>query len=160
MNSLLNFYRELRRRRVFSVVALYMVAAWAVIQVGDLAIDAGMLSGLSLRNLFVLAIIGFPLALIAGWFYDISRKGVVRTAPVGADKLFSGTLQLKDYLLLLVLAVVWAGAYVYVHTPPPVNKSIAVMPFENRGNDPENASFALGIHDDLMTQLYIFIAVH
>jgi len=153
VNNLLNFYRELRRRRVFSVVALYTVAAWAVIQVGDLAIDAGMLAGLSLRNLFVLAIIGFPLALIAGWFYDISRTGVVRTASVGADDTFSGSLQLKDYLLLLVLAVVWAGAYVYVHTPPPVNKSIAVMPFENRGNDPENASFALGIHDDLMTQL-------
>ncbi len=153
MNNLLVFYRELRRRRVFTVVVLYAVAAWAVIQVGDLAIDAGMLAGLSLRNLFVLAIIGLPLALIAGWFYDISRKGVVRTAPRGADESFSGSLQLKDYLLLFVLAVVWGGAYVYVHTPPPVNKSIAVMPFENRGNDPENASFALGIHDDLMTQL-------
>jgi len=153
VNKLSNFYRELRRRRVFSVVALYTVAAWALIQVGDLAIDAGMLSGLSLRNLFVLAIIGFPLALIAGWFYDISRKGVVRTAPRGASESFMVSLQLKDYLLLLVLAVVWGGAYVYVHTPPPVNKSIAVMPFENRGNDPENASFALGIHDDLMTQL-------
>jgi len=153
VNNFLNFYRELRRRRVFSVVILYAIAAWAVIQVGDLAIDAGMLAGLSLRNLFVLAIIGFPLALIAGWFYDISRKGVVRTAPRGADESFEAYLQLKDYLLLFVLAVVWGGAYVYVHTPPPVNKSIAVMPFENRGNDPENASFALGIHDDLMTQL-------
>ena len=63
------------------------------------------------------------------------------------------SLQPKDYLLLLVLLVIWSGAYVYVHTPPVVEKSIAVMPFENRGNDPENANFAFGIHDDLMTQL-------
>ena len=88
MNKLTNFYRELRRRRVFAVVVLYTVAAWVVIQVGDLVIEAGMVTGLTLRNLFVLAIIGFPLALIAGWFYDITKKGIVRTAPAGADESF------------------------------------------------------------------------
>jgi TolB-like protein/Flp pilus assembly protein TadD len=135
------------------VVVLYTVAAWAVIQVGDLAIDAGLLVGLTLRNLFVLTLTGFPLVMIAGWFYDITRHGVVRTAPEGSDESFKESLQLKDYLLLFVLVVLWSGAYVYVHTPPSVEKSIAVLPFENRGNDPENANFALGIHDDLMTQL-------
>ena len=103
MNKFSRYYRELRRRRVFSVVALYTVAAWAVIQVGDLAIDAGLLAGLTLRNLFVLALTGFPLVLIAGWFYDITKRGVVRTAPAGADRSFKTALQLKDYLLLLVL---------------------------------------------------------
>ena len=62
---------------------MYAVAAWAVIQVGDLAIDAGLLAGLTLRNLFVLTLTGFPLVLIAGWFYDITKRGVVRTAPAG-----------------------------------------------------------------------------
>lgn len=147
------FFSELRRRRVFAVVALYAVAAWAVIEVGDMAIDAGMIAGLSTRNLFTLALIGLPLALIAGWFYDISRNGIVRTAPAGADDSFRTSLQFKDYLLLLALVVVWSGAYVWVHTPAPVDKSIAVLPFENRGNDPENAQFAFGLHDDLMTHL-------
>jgi len=153
VNKITNFYHELRRRRVFAVVALYTVAAWVVIQVGDLTIESGMVSGLTLRNLFVLAIIGFPLALIAGWFYDITKKGIVRTAPVGADESFQTSLQPKDYLLLLVLLVIWSVTYVYVYTPPVVEKSIAIMPFENRGNDPDNSHFASGIHDDLMTQL-------
>ncbi len=135
------------------MVALYAIAAWGVIQVGDLAIEAGMLAGLTLRNLFILAIIGFPLVLIVGWFYDITRHGVVRTAPEGSGESFKGSLRLKDYLILFVLVVIWSGAYVYVHAPAVVARSIAVLPFENRGNDPENANFALGIHDDLMTQL-------
>jgi len=151
--SLKWIFSELRRRRVFAVVALYAVAAWAVIEVGDMAIGAGVIAGLSTRDLFTLALIGFPLVLIAGWFYDITRNGIVRTAPAGADESFNTSLRIKDYLLLLVLVAVWSGAYVRVHTPPPVDKSIAVLPFDNRGNDPENAQFAFGIHDDLITHL-------
>ncbi len=153
LNKLTHFYHELRRRRVFGVVALYAVAAWAVIEIGDMAISSGLVSGLTTRNLFTLALIGFPLVLIAGWFFDVTRNGVFRTAPATVGESYGASLQVKDYLLLTIMLAIWSGAYVYVHTPPPVEKSIAVMPFENRGNDPENAHFAFGIHDDLMTQL-------
>jgi len=153
VNKLTRFYRELRRRQVFGVVALYAVASWAVIEVGDMAIDSGFVSGLITRDLFTLALIGFPLMLIAGWFYDITRTGLYRTPPAGADPSFDIRLQPRDYLFLLLLLAIWSGAFLYLHTPPAVEKSIAVLPFENRGNDPENATFAFGIHDDLMTQL-------
>ena len=79
------FVRELRRRRVFSLVTLYAAAAWVVIEVGDVVIDSGLITGLTTRNLLTLAIIGFPLTLVAGWFYDITKQGIVRTAPAGAD---------------------------------------------------------------------------
>ena len=149
----MSLFSELKRRQVFGVVALYAVASWAVIEAGDMAIGSGMISGLTTGNLFTLALIGFPLVLIAGWFYDITRKGVFRTAPASAGDSFNASLGTRDYSLLVTLMAIWAGACSYAHTPPAVEKSIAVMPFENRGNDPENAHFAFGIHDDLMTQL-------
>ncbi len=81
MGRIGNFFKELRRRHVFTVAVLYIVAAWASIQVVDLAMEAGYLRGWSLRNAWNAAFIGFPLALIVGWFYDVSRRGIVRTWP-------------------------------------------------------------------------------
>ena len=148
-----HFFKELRRRRVFGVAALYIVAAWVGVQVADQVIEAGYLRGWSLRNAWNAAFIGFPLALIVGWFYDISRIGIVRTPPVDADESFDKSLHKRDYFLFASLAAIWAVAYVFVHTPAPLDKSIAVLPFVNAGHDPENALFAFGIRLDLQTQL-------
>ena len=94
-----------------------------------------------------------PLALIVGWFYDITREEIVRTPPSDAGDSLEKSLQRKDYVLLASLAAVWTILYVLIHIPPAIDKSIAVLPFENRGHDPANAPFAFGIHDDLLTQL-------
>ena len=117
-----------------------------------MAIDAGLIRW-PLRDIFVAAFLGFPIALIISWFYDITRRGLVRTPPVGADESFDKSLHRRDYLLFISLAAVWAMAIVYVHTPAPVDKSIAILPFENPGQDPDNALFAFGIRVDLQTQL-------
>jgi tetratricopeptide (TPR) repeat protein len=146
------FIKDVRRRRVLSNAALYIVAAWVAIQVADLAIDAGVIR-LPLRNVFVAAFLGFPVALILSWFYDITRRGIVRTPPVGADTSFDESLHKRDYLLIASLAAVWAVATVYVHAPAPVDKSIAILPFENRGHDPQGADLAFGVRLDLHTQL-------
>jgi membrane associated rhomboid family serine protease len=76
--------KDVRRRRVLSNAALYIVAAWVVIQVADLAIDAGVIRW-PLRDVFVAAFLGFPVALVLSWFYDVTRRRIVRTPPVGAD---------------------------------------------------------------------------
>jgi TolB-like protein/Tfp pilus assembly protein PilF len=146
------FIKDAGRRRVLPTVALYIVAAWVAIQVADLAIDAGVLRW-PLRNAFVAAFLGFPVALVLSWFYDITRRGIVRTPPVGADASFDRSLHKRDYLLFASLAAVWFVANVFVHTPAPVDKSIAILPFENPGHDPANAMFAFGIRVDLQTQL-------
>ena len=147
------FFKELRRRHVFTVAVLYIVAAWVAIQVVDLAIEAGYLRGWSLRNAWNAAFVGFPLALIVGWFYDISRKGIVRIPPAHAVESYHKSLHRKDYVLLPSLVAVWAVAYFFVHSPPVVDKSIAVLPFENRGHDPQGADLAFGVVLDLQTQL-------
>ena len=146
------FIKDARRRRLLPTVALYVIAAWVVIQVADLAIDAGVLRW-PLRNFFVAGCLGFPVALIVSWFYDVTRRGIVRTPPVAADASFDKSLHKRDYLLVATLAAVWVVANVLVYTPAPVDKSIAILPFENPGHDPDNAMFAFGIRVDLQTQL-------
>ncbi len=153
MSRVGHFFKELRRRHVLTVAVLYIAAAWVAVQVVDLAMEAGYLRGWSLRNAWNAAFVGFPLALIVGWFYDISRDGIGRTAPAGADESYDKSLHRKDYVLLATLVAVWAVAYIYIHTPPAVDKSIAVLPFENRGHDPQGADLAFGVRLDLQTQL-------
>ena len=152
MGKIRQFAGEIGRRRVLATTALYIVAAWATIQVADLAIDAGVIRW-ALRDVFVAAILGFPVALIVSWFYDITRRGIVRTQPVGAAASFDKSLHKRDYLLLASLVAIWAVSIVYVHTPVPVEKSIAILPFENIGHDPDNAIFGFGIRADLQSQL-------
>ncbi len=137
---------------MLSNAALYIVAAWVVIQVADLAIDAGVIRW-PLGDVFVAAFLGFPIALIVSWFYDVTRRGIVRTPPVGVDDSFDESLHKRDYLLFVLLAAVWAVAVLYVHTPAPIDKSIAILPFENRGHDPQGADLAFGVRLDLHTQL-------
>jgi len=146
------FFKDARRRRVLPNALLYIFAAWVTVQVADLSIEAGVIR-LALRDVFVAAFLGFPIALIVSWFYDITRKGIVRTPPIGARLSFDGSLHTRDYLLFATLAAVWAMAVVYVHTPEPIDKSIAILPFDNIGHDPNNATFAFGMRLDLQTQL-------
>ena len=161
-------FQELRRRRVFSVIALYAACAWVVIEVGDLVIDSGMITALTTRDLLVLAIIGFPLSLVAGWFYDITREGVVRTAPAEADESFDGALRPRDYGLFALLLGAWLAVYLVVPAPQRetlpaedfnltaqkvvAEKSIAILPFESRG-DTDSSHLAFGIQDDLIVHL-------
>jgi len=160
-SKLRTFLTELRRRQVFGTVAFYAVAAWAVIEVGDMAIESGFVTGLTTRGLFTLALIGFPLVLLAGWFYDVTKKGVFRTPPIGAVESFDNRLQTRDYLYLLMLLALWSGVYVYVYTPP-VEKtvaverrenSIAVMPFDNLDPNPETSYFSDGVADEILSRL-------
>jgi len=144
--------KETGRRRVLPTVALYIVAAWVTIQVADLAIDAKILRW-QLRDVFVAAFLGFPVALIVSWFYDVTGRGLKRTPPSGADEAFDRSLRWKDYTLLASMALVWAVAVGVIHTPAPVDKSIAILPFENRGHDPQGADLAFGVRLDLHSQL-------
>lgn len=155
MGRMRHFIKDASRRRVLPNAALYIVAAWVVIQVADLAIEAGVIRW-PLRDFFVAAFLGFPVALVIGWFYDITRRGLVRTAPAGADASFDGSLKSRDYGLLIALVAGWAAAVVLIHTPQPVERSIAILPFENRGHDPDNALFGFGLRVDLQTQLQNF----
>jgi TolB-like protein len=176
-SMLIRFFRELRRRRVFRTAALYVVGAWLVMQAADVFFPGWGLPDAAINILLVAAILGFPLALVFGWFFDVTMHGIVRTPSAEEGSEPRSSLQRTDYLVLGGL-VLFAGFIVYdaaqeiIETPrvalpdgeeltelvtldkPP--NSIAVLPFVNISNDPDNEAFCDGISEEILNKLGAF----
>ena len=106
MGSVSEFFDELRRRNVLRVAALYIVAAWVVLQVAELALGSWGLSADWLRYIWVVAVIGFPLSIVFGWTYDIKNGRIVRTRPANAGDKSDLSLRRTDHVLLGAMAIV------------------------------------------------------
>jgi len=145
---------ELRRRNVFRMAALYLGAAWLVIQVVDLLIDRIPLpESLGLISLTVL-VIGFPIALILSWVYEITPEGVTVDEGGTPGAHFTVVGRGVDFIIIAVMgAALLLFAYDKWWTEPPPERSVAVLPFENFSAGIDQQYFADGIHDALLTQL-------
>lgn len=77
----MSLLKELRRRKVFRLAALYIVGAWVVLQVADLAFESWDIASSALRYVWLGAALGFPVALVFAWRYDITTHGILRTPP-------------------------------------------------------------------------------
>ncbi len=104
MGRLSHFIRELRRRRVFRVAALYVVCAWGVLGVADLAFPAFDIPENAIRYVWLGTIFGFPIALLFGWRYELTDGQILRTRDAETEANLS--LQRTDYIILTALAVV------------------------------------------------------
>jgi len=167
MRSLPELLVEMRRRRVFRSAVLYVVGAWIALQVADLAFESWGISNQALRNIWLGAILGFPIALILAWRYDFDGGRLIRVSQSGAETDLS--LTRFDFLILVTLAtlvvviVYRLGVSVSVkQVPQEITQSgesldqisIAVLPFASVSLDDSNTSFlALGIQDDLLTRI-------
>ena len=144
------FFEELQRRKVYRVAAAYIVAAGFLIQIASAAFPAWELPNWSLRLVIALLLIGFPIALILAWAYDITAKGIQATPQ-------TGTHRRRNLILLIVTAVIFSAAAGFFLLPRAVwhkvDKSVAVLPFQNLSSDPDNAYFADGIQEEVLTRL-------
>jgi TolB-like protein/Flp pilus assembly protein TadD len=149
------FFEELKRRKVYRVAAAYVVAAGAIIQLASAAFPAWELPNWSLRLVIVLLLLGFPIALILAWAYDLTAQGV-RPA-TAATAAAPGKHRLRNVIMLIATGVaisVAAGFFLLPRVSArKIDKSIAVLPFENLSDQKENAYFADGIQDDILTNL-------
>lgn len=168
MSQQWRFTRELRRRRVFRLAALYVVAAWLVLQVASLALDSWGLPEEALRFVWMGGFLGFPLALIFSWFYDLTAKGIVRTAPAETGEAVDLSLHGADFAILAALAVV-AGGIAYgligeirefepsetfdAASQEIAPNTIAVLPLENLSGDSGQQYFVDGMHEALIAGL-------
>jgi TolB-like protein/Flp pilus assembly protein TadD len=132
--SVTSFLGELKRRKVFRAAAAYAVVAFVVIQAAQLLIDALSLPAWSLPLITVLAILGFPLALVLSWAFDLTEEGIRRD---GAAAAASPAL----------------GAPVVVERSIPPERSIAVLPFANLSGDDKDDYFSDGITEDIINGL-------
>ena len=146
---------ELRRRNVFRMAVLYAVASWLIMQVAEVVIAlANLPEWIGLTILGLLAI-GFPIALIFSWFYELTSEGISLEKDVHpAESITHITGRRLDFLVISLLC---AGLILFAYDKwwigPPPEQSIAVLPFSNRSALAEDAYFVDGIHDDILTQL-------
>jgi TolB-like protein/Tfp pilus assembly protein PilF len=148
------FFEEVKRRKVYRVAAAYIIAAGGVIQLASAAFPAWELPNWALRLVIALLLLGFPIALMLAWAYDITAQGVRATPATVAP----GRHRRRNVILLAATGVIVSAIAGFFLLPRisfahKVDKSIAVLPFQNLSDDPENAYFADGVQDDVLTNL-------
>jgi len=151
------FFEELKRRKVYRVAAAYVVVAGGIIQLASAVFPAWELPNWSLRLVIMLLLLGFPIALILAWAFDITPAGI-QTTPALPTIGGQASPHRRRNVFFLVFAGLWIALAIGFFILPPVSakkvdKSIAVLPFENFSDNKENAYFADGIQDDILTTL-------
>src|SRR5262249_31341486 len=137
----------------YRVAAAYIIAAGFIIQIGSAVFPAWELPNWAFRLVVVLLLIGFPIALILAWAYDITPQGVRVTSTPSVPK----ARRPRNWIILIAIGVIISAAAGFFLLPRAsarkIDKSIAVLPFQNLSNEKENAYFADGIQDDILTNL-------
>jgi len=163
---------DLRRRHVFRVAALYIVGAWLLLQIADVIFPGLGVPEAAIRYVMIAALVGFPIALVVGWMYEITPDGIVRTTPYSDSSQVSDlSLRSTDYIILSSLVLVAVSItyglivrlddVIEIETanvermafPLPDKPSIAVLPFDNMSGDVEQEYFVDGMTEDLITDL-------
>lgn len=149
-----SFFEEVKRRKVYRVAVAYVVAAGGIIQLASATFPAWELPNWALRLVIVLLLLGFPIALIFAWAFDLTREGIQRT-PKAVTAVPGRTRRNIVALCVVGLGIsATAGFFLLPRlNAQRVEKSIAVLPFENLSTDPGNAFFADGLQDDILTNL-------
>jgi len=149
----MSLFAELQRRSVFKVGAAYLVVAWLVIQAASIAFPTFAAPAWALRAFIFVVLLGFPIALVLAWAFEITPEGVkVDAAGVGSRRVLVGA----GALLALAIGWYYIGQPSYTkddsqaHAGP---RSLAVLPFASLGGDAESSGLAGGLHDTLITQL-------
>ena len=158
-SRLYGFFCELRRRKVYRVAAGYGVVGWLLIQFATTVLPALTLPAWTARLVIVLVLAGFPIALILAWAFDVGTEGIQLTPEekTGADCPPALPGRRRNLFLLGVVGLLISAIVGYLvlsrSSSRRLEKSIAVLPFANFSSNPENAYFADGIQDDVLTNL-------
>jgi TolB-like protein len=160
----LSLFNELKRRNVFKVAAVYVVVGWLLLQVSDTLVPALHLPTWFHSGVAFVLIMGFPVAIIFAWAFELTPEGLKKEKEIDSSQSIAHkTGRQLNFVIIAVLAIAvvfllgktWlADDSASVDTAAVVEQSIAVLPFENRSADAENAEFiAVGVHDELLTLL-------
>src|SRR5881227_2787831 len=162
-----NFFGELKRRNVYKVAVAYAVVGWLLVQVATQVFPFFEIPNWAVRLTVLAIVIGFPIALVIAWAFELTPQGIKRTEDVEvAEKRSRGVMWIYIAVVSAVLSVALfvLGRYTAsrsgsAETGRPAAaqsvpaKSIAVLPFENLSDDKANAYFAEGVKDEILTKL-------
>jgi TolB-like protein/Tfp pilus assembly protein PilF len=163
-----NFFSELKRRNVYKVAVAYAVVGWLLVQVTTQVFPIFEIPNWALRLIVLAIIIGFPIALVIAWAFELTPEGLKRTEDVNLAKRSRRKSHAWIYIVtvgaLLSVGLFLLGrctgrnfasaARTEAATGSSIpQKSIAVLPFENLSDDKNAAYFADGIQDEILTKL-------
>ncbi len=165
----MSFISELKRRNVLRAGFAYAVVWWLLVQIAGLLLDAFSAPEWIFRGFIILLAIGFPIALISSWFFELTTDGLVKSADLAQHE--AELLAFRRYLNPIIISMLSAAVILFtldkfelIGNPPGDGSveqggkkadqySMAVLPFTNRSGLAESAYFVDGIHDDLLTML-------
>jgi TolB-like protein/Tfp pilus assembly protein PilF len=169
-----NFFAELKRRNVYKVAVAYAIVAWLLIQVATQVFPFFEIPNWAVRLVVLLLILGFPVAVILAWAFEITPEGIKRAEDVTPEESITAHTGHKLVTTTIVLAVIAGGLLLFqfarsnaaktgaksgaptadaASSPAISSKSIAVLPFDSLSEEKGNAYFAEGIQDEILTRL-------
>src|SRR6266699_2382408 len=159
--NLRNFFAELKRRNVYKVAIAYAVVAWLLMQIATQVFPFLEIPNWAIRLVIMLIVIGFPIALVIAWAFELTPEGLKRTE--FADELPKQSARGRAWIYVIVIAgAISVSLFFFGRYSAPnkqgglaelPGKSLAVLPFTNLSGNPENAYFAAGIQDEIVTRL-------
>src|SRR5256885_2085201 len=160
--NLRNFFAELRRRNVYKVAVAYAVVGWVIAQIATQIFPFLEIPNWIVRLVIILIAIGFPIALVIAWAFEITPQGIERTEvadtmPVAPGQKKHAWMYVAIVGAVLSIGLFFLGRYGFRNATSSSSelptKSIAVLPFDNLSRDPDNAFFAEGVQDEILTRL-------
>jgi TolB-like protein/lipoprotein NlpI len=158
-----NFFAELKRRNVYKVAVAYAVVGWVIAQIATQIFPFLEIPNWVVRLVIVLIAIGFPVALVIAWAFEATPEGIKRTEDVDLNAQKRAPKKHAWIYVVVVgaafsIGLFFVGRYSVRNTAGAAGaelsaKSIAVLPFDNLSRDPDNAYFAEGVQDEILTRL-------
>src|SRR5262245_60063193 len=163
-----NFFVELKRRNVYKVAVAYAVVAWLLIQAASILFPTFEAPAWVMKVFVAVIVLGFPIALIFSWAFEITPEGLKRESDVEAERSITHHTGRRIVGVTIVVAVIATALFVFqllrprligpgsslsatVHALP--EKSVAVLAFDNLSDDKGSEYFSDGISEELLTVL-------
>jgi serine/threonine-protein kinase len=154
--NLRKFFAELKRRNVYKVAIAYAVVAWLLMQIATQVFPFLEIPNWAIRLVIMLIVIGFPIALVIAWAFELTPEGIKRTDEIEPRRRSRN----RAWIYVIVIAgaisigLFFLGRYTSSRQSAELPaKSIAVLPFENLSGNPENAYFTDGIQEEILMRL-------